>query len=48
MPQGELAALEGAKSNDGLLALKAYQYDVVCNGYEIASGDPQPQARDHV
>jgi aspartyl-tRNA synthetase len=38
MPQGELAALEGAKSNDDLLALKAYQYDVVCNGYEIASG----------
>ncbi len=38
MPQGELAALEGATSNDDLLALKAYQYDVVCNGYEIASG----------
>ncbi len=38
MPQGELAALEGAKSNDDLLALKAYQYDLVCNGYEIASG----------
>ncbi len=38
MPQGELAALEGAKSNDELLALKAYQYDVVCNGFEIGSG----------
>jgi aspartyl-tRNA synthetase len=38
MPQGELAALEGAKSNDDLLALKAYQYDVVCNGFEIGSG----------
>jgi aspartyl-tRNA synthetase len=38
MPQGELAALADAKSNDDLLALKAYQYDVVCNGFEIASG----------
>jgi aspartyl-tRNA synthetase len=38
MPQGELAALDGAKSNEALLALKAYQYDVVCNGFEIASG----------
>ena len=38
MPQGELAALDGAKSNAALLALKAYQYDVVCNGFEIASG----------
>ena len=38
MPQGELAALEAAQSNDALLALKAYQYDVVCNGFEIGSG----------
>jgi len=38
MPQGELAALETAKSNEDLLALKAYQYDMVCNGFEIASG----------
>jgi aspartyl-tRNA synthetase len=38
MPQGELAALEGAKSREELLAIKAYQYDIVCNGYEIASG----------
>ncbi len=38
MPQGELAALEGAKSNEDLLKLKAYQYDMVCNGFEIASG----------
>jgi aspartyl-tRNA synthetase len=38
MPQGELAALEGAKSSEALLALKAYQYDAVCNGFEIASG----------
>ncbi|MEQ1576549.1 MAG: aspartate--tRNA ligase [Hyphomicrobium sp.] len=38
MPQGGRAALEAAKSNDDLLALKAYQYDIVCNGFEIASG----------
>jgi aspartyl-tRNA synthetase len=38
MPQGELAALEAAESNEDLLAIKAYQYDVVCNGFEIASG----------
>jgi aspartyl-tRNA synthetase len=38
MPQGELAALEAAKSNEDLLAIKAYQYDIVCNGFEIASG----------
>ncbi|HJU31262.1 MAG TPA: aspartate--tRNA ligase [Hyphomicrobiaceae bacterium] len=38
MPQGELAALEAAKSNEELLAIKAYQYDIVCNGFELASG----------
>jgi len=38
MPQGGRAALEAAKTNDDLLALKAYQYDIVCNGFEIASG----------
>jgi aspartyl-tRNA synthetase len=38
MPQGELAALEAARSNEDLLAIKAYQYDIVCNGFEIASG----------
>jgi aspartyl-tRNA synthetase len=38
MPQGELAALEAAKSNEDLLGIKAYQYDIVCNGFEIASG----------
>ena len=34
MPQGGLAALE---SNDPL-TVDAFQYDLVCNGYEIASG----------
>jgi aspartyl-tRNA synthetase len=34
MPQGGLAALE---ANDPL-TIKAHQYDIVCNGYEIASG----------
>jgi aspartyl-tRNA synthetase len=38
MPQGELEALEAAKSNEDLLKIKAYQYDIVCNGFEIASG----------
>jgi aspartyl-tRNA synthetase len=38
MPQGGLAALEAAKSKDEILALKAHQYDLVCNGYELASG----------
>jgi aspartyl-tRNA synthetase len=34
MPQGGLAALE---ANDPL-TIKAHQYDIVCNGFEIASG----------
>jgi aspartyl-tRNA synthetase len=34
MPQGELEALE----TQDPLTIKAYQYDLVCNGYEIASG----------
>ena len=34
MPQGELEALNG---NDPLEIL-AYQYDIVCNGYELCSG----------
>ena len=45
MPQGGLEAL----TTQDPLTLFAYQYDLVCNGYEIASGrDPQPRARDHV
>jgi aspartyl-tRNA synthetase len=38
MPQGGLAALQAADTPEKILALKAYQYDIVCNGYEIASG----------
>jgi aspartyl-tRNA synthetase len=38
MPQGGLAALEAAKSNEDLLRIKAYQYDIVCNGVELSSG----------
>ncbi len=38
MPQGGLEALEGAKSDEELLALKAFQYDIVCNGVELSSG----------
>ncbi|MDJ0977241.1 MAG: aspartate--tRNA ligase [Erythrobacter sp.] len=34
MPQGELEALESKSP----LEINAYQYDLVCNGYEIASG----------
>jgi aspartyl-tRNA synthetase len=38
MPQGGLAVLETAKSNEDLLKIKAYQYDIVCNGVELSSG----------
>lgn len=34
MPQGGMESLEG----DDPLSIKAYQYDLVCNGFEIASG----------
>jgi len=34
MPQGGLEALEG----EDPLTIDAYQYDIVCNGYEIGSG----------
>jgi aspartyl-tRNA synthetase len=39
MPQGGMEALE---SQDPL-TIKAYQYDAVCNGYEIASGSIRNQ-----
>ncbi len=40
MPQGGMEALEAAekKGNEALLALKANQYDIVCNGVELSSG----------
>jgi len=38
MPQGGLDALNAADTTEKILALKAFQYDIVCNGYEIASG----------
>ncbi len=34
MPQGEMDALE----NQDPLEIKAWQYDIVCNGYELSSG----------
>lgn len=34
MPQGELEALQGKDP----LEILAYQYDIVCNGYELCSG----------
>ena len=34
MPQGGIEALEGQEP----LTIKAFQYDIVCNGFEIASG----------
>ena len=39
MPQGGLEALEKAEGNiEELLKINADQYDMVCNGYETASG----------
>jgi aspartyl-tRNA synthetase len=40
MPQGGMEALEGAREQgeDALLSLKAFQYDIVCNGVELSSG----------
>lgn len=38
MPQGGLEALENAKTKEDLLSIKAYQYDIVCNGIELSSG----------
>jgi aspartyl-tRNA synthetase len=38
MPQGGLEALQAAMSNEELLKIKAFQYDIVCNGVELSSG----------
>ncbi len=38
MPQGGMQALEAAKGADDYARIKAFQYDIVCNGFEIASG----------
>ncbi|KTR06566.1 aspartyl-tRNA synthetase [Aureimonas ureilytica] len=42
MPQGGMEALE----NQDPLTIKAYQYDAVCNGFEIASGSIRNQSPD--
>ena len=38
MPQGGLEALENAKTRADLLAINAFQYDIICNGIELSSG----------
>jgi aspartyl-tRNA synthetase len=38
MPQGGLQALLDAKTQQDLLDITAYQYDIVCNGIELSSG----------
>ena len=38
MPQGGPEALEAADTDEKLLDLLAYQYDIVCNGVELSSG----------
>jgi aspartyl-tRNA synthetase len=38
MPQGGMEALMAADTDEKLLDLLAYQYDIVCNGVELSSG----------
>ena len=38
MPQGGLRILEKSRSLDSKLSIKAYQYDIICNGIELSSG----------
>lgn len=39
MPQGGIQALEQAEGNiEELLKIRAFQYDIVCNGVELSSG----------
>ncbi len=38
MPQGGMDVLENAKTNEEILDILAYQYDIVCNGVELSSG----------
>ena len=38
MPQGGAKALDAATTDEAKLKLRAFQYDIVCNGFEIASG----------
>ena len=46
MPQGGKAALDAATTDEAKLKLKAYQYDIVCNGFEIASGSVRNHSPD--
>lgn len=38
MPQGGIEVLLAADSKEKVLAIKAFQYDLVCNGIELSSG----------
>jgi len=38
MPQGGIEILEKAQTQEELLQIKAFQYDIVCNGIELSSG----------
>ena len=38
MPQGEMDVLENAKTMEDYLDIRAFQYDIVCNGVELSSG----------